>query len=284
MKRGTISLKSSRESYYKNHIKRNIDEPSKSFIINLDDVEVIDNNITLVHLVLYSDSFAYNEMMNISREFYKNNESNIKTIYYCYDSSLNVPYEYNENEMTLKFRGKETYLPGILNKTLDAFTFALRVFPNTRRIIRTNISTIINLKTMFNENIEECDYGGYFVGDLAWIDKYSGVVDRRWFGTTYAFGTCIILSRRVLEEMIRHRSKFRMDLIDDLSIGVWMKENMPDIPIWSSKYSKRLNPYSYDIDSVSSNSNMWFYAHRNKKNRPSDIKNMKVLVKYLTQI
>ena len=273
MKRA-FCLKSSRESYYRNHIKQDNIE-----IIKQDNIEIIDNNISIVHLVLYSNSSQYNEMMKITREFYKTNERNIKTIYYCYDLSLNVPYIYDESEMTLTFKGKETYTPGILNKTLDAFTFVLKAFPNVQRVIRSNVSTVIDLKNMFKENVEECDYGGYLVGDLNWLDRASGVVDRRWFGTTYAFGTCIILSRRVLEEIIRGRSKFRTDLIDDLSIGVWMKENMSNVSIWSSKYSKNLKTYdNYDISNISNIDSVWFYAHRNKRDRASDIENMKLLV------
>jgi len=282
MKRGTLSLKSSRDSYYKNQIKIDNTEIINQDIKDI--IKVIDENISIVNLVLYSERKEYNEMMKITREFYKNNESNdnIKTIYYWYDSSLNVPYVYDESEMTLKFKGKETYVPGILNKTLDAFTFVLKAFPNVQKIIRSNVSTVINLKNMFKENIEDCDYGGYLVGELNWLDRASGVIDRRWFGTTYAFGTCIILSRRVLDEMIKNRSKFRMDLIDDLSIGVWIRENMPDIPIWSSKYSKNLKTYeTYDISNISNIENMWFYAHRDKRNRASDIENMKLLVKCL---
>ena len=76
MKRGSFGLKSSRESFYRNQIKRDNVEVIKQ--------DVVDNNISFVHLVLYSDSKEYNKMMIITREFYKTNERNIKTIYYSY--------------------------------------------------------------------------------------------------------------------------------------------------------------------------------------------------------
>lgn len=217
--------------------------------------------VRTVHLVLFSNTFPYNEMLKITREWYRT-ISEVTTIYYCYDPSISKPYDYNETDMILKIRGSETYTPGILNKTLDAFAFVLAHFPYVQRVIRSNVSTILDLRKMAKECGPECVYGGYMVNKLAWLDPAGGVTDERWFGTRYASGTCIIMSRDLLLDMMRKREKFRTELIDDLSIGVWMKEHAPSVPIWSSQRSD------------------WFFRNR-KANRVDDINTMKELVKRL---
>lgn len=223
-----------------------------------------DSKVEIVHLVLFSDAFPYRQMMEITRPYYRTFQ-NVRTIYYCYDPKISCQFQYDAKEMILRIRGEETYVPGILNKTLDAIYFATEYFPAARTIVRSNASTVLNLSKMCEElNGSGCqiDYGGYGINELAWLDKAGGVIDETWFGTRYASGTCIILSMDLAYKMMKRRERFRKNLVDDLSIGVWMRENEPQVTIWSSKQTD------------------WFYRNR-KVNREDDLKEMKKIVETL---
>lgn len=219
----------------------------------------------VVHLVLFSDKSPYSDMMQITRELYRS-VPDVITIYYCYDPALRKPYDYNESEMTLRIRGSETYTPGILLKTLDAIQFVLHQFPLAELIVRSNASTVLDLRKMCQEcmNDPTLTYGGCWVNELAWLDPAGGVTDKRWWGTRYASGTCILMRRSFAEQLMIDRSKVRTDLVDDLSIGVWKREHAANVKVWKSPTGGK----------------DWFFRNR-QANRENDLVRIKQLVKQL---
>ena len=60
-----------------------------------------------MNLVLYSDDREYNEMKEITQEYY-NKFENVKTIYYKFDDKINEEYLIEGN--VLKIKGKEMKL------------------------------------------------------------------------------------------------------------------------------------------------------------------------------
>lgn len=219
---------------------------------------------TIVHLVLCSDRFPYRDMMNITKEWYATCRG-VTTLYYWYERNLPQRFVYEPDRMLLRIRGDETYVPGILMKTLDALEFVLSTFPGAQMIVRTNVSTIVDFPLLLQQlPLDSVRYGGYMINELAWLDPSGGVVDETWFGTRYASGTCIFMDRTLASDMTRRRHLFRTNLVDDLSIGVWMREHAPGIPIWSA-------------DPSAPN---WFYRHR-QDHREQDIERMQHLVRRL---
>ena len=215
----------------------------------------------IIHLVLFSPNFPYHDMMKITRSFYQQFQPWVTTIYYCFDPTLEQDHLWDSNEMILRLRGTETYVPGILLKTLLAIQFATTTFSEFDYIVRSNVSTIVDFRYLFLEMKEQSfEYGGYFINDLQWIDPAGGVVDETWFGTNYASGTCILIGRNLALKMVSDMNLFRTDLVDDLSIGVYMKEHCPHIPIWTC--SKKFP---------------WFYRNRQKK-RANDLETMQKII------
>lgn len=224
-------------------------------------------NGKIVHLVLFSDKSPYKDMMQITRDLYRS-VPDVTTIYYCYDPSLHKPYDYNPSAMTLHIRGNETYTPGILLKTLDAIQFVLNQFPKAELIVRSNASTVLDLRKMCQECVNDptLTYGGCWVNKLAWLDPPGGVKDKRWWGTRYASGTCILMRRSFAEQLVKDRSKIRSDLVDDLSIGVWTREHAVNVKVWESPTGGK----------------DWFFRNR-QANRQNDLVRMRQLVQQLSR-
>lgn len=74
------------------------------------------NNIKILHLVLYSDDIYYNQMYDITSKYYSKFK-NVKTVYYKFSNQTLL------NNDILTIEGTETYLPGILDKTIKAFNY-----------------------------------------------------------------------------------------------------------------------------------------------------------------
>jgi hypothetical protein len=127
--------------------------------------------------------------------------------------------------------GPETLL-NIMHKTIESIDYLFNALGcKYDYIVRTNISTIVNipkLKDYFNELPKKNVYTGGSILNLNWIDYNSGIVDDSLFGTEYAQGTCIILSKDVVEHMIKNKKNIRYDVVDDISFGVYVKNFLPD--------------------------------------------------------
>lgn len=139
----------------------------------------------ILHLVLYSSDKGgpYDKMKNITQPFY-DSFSNVTTVYYHYDPSLTQNAIYQNG--ILSIRGKETYQPGILDKTLFAFEYFRPHLDEYDYVIRSNISTVVRMDVLTEElNRNPVDYGCTlcFQGDLP-----------------YSSGTCIILSRYCIKK------------------------------------------------------------------------------------
>jgi hypothetical protein len=222
----------------------------------------------IFNLILYSPSDEFNKMKNILTEYIKT--TGIKYFFYCFDNT--IAGEYLIEDDVLKIKGIETYIPGILDKTVKA----IEIITNNLNykydyLLRSNISTIVNIKKL------ECylksnpvKYAGGFIYCLKWLDSHAGIFDNRYKGINFVSGTSIIISYDAVKLLISNKYKINKTIIDDVSIGLFFKENniMPKIIgdnnsfIWNNK---------------NDNQNAIFY--RNKRNdRLLDIYYMKLTV------
>ena len=75
----------------------------------------------VLHLVLDSDEEPYNSITNVTRVWYEHfKEQGVDTFFYRYSEDVSVLTIHAKESLVL-FPGKESYVPGILNKTMDAF-------------------------------------------------------------------------------------------------------------------------------------------------------------------
>lgn len=118
---------------------------------------------------------------------------------------------------------------------------------------------------------------------LEWLDNTSNIIDNRYFGTLYCSGTNIIFSYDVISHMINNKDKINYDVIDDISFGLYIKNNLPSIldNINKNKPSYYVCNKNININEIK---NKIFIRNRvNNYDRDNDIKNMKKIINQLNQ-
>ena len=258
---------------------RNIDVNNMKMIANnlkivhksSKETKINDNNPKILNLILYNIDDKFDQMKNILTEY--NKKHNINSYFYCYTSNISTPYEIVDD--VLYISGKETYIPGILEKTLDA----LEIFKNEDYdyVIRSNISTVINYEELFKYLQKgKFDYGGplYYVGN--YVDLQAGMTEEKnakYKNCHFVSGICIIFSKNAVKLLIDNKKDvLSYGLIDDVAIGVYLHDK--------NLIRKKLgnNTYSFD-NSVYKEG---YIAYRNKtEDRNVDIDNMKMIVSNL---
>jgi hypothetical protein len=217
---------------------------------------------TFLQLVLYSDDPSYNCMYNVTSEYYKQ-FTNVKTVYYAFSEHINDEYEFINDILYIK--GKETYVPGITEKTIKSIEY-FKDYPFDY-LVRSNISTIVNFDVL-NKNLRKkrIEYGGS-LNNLQWIDTASGIMDETYFGTVYVSGISIVLSKKAVNELLINKKYLNYNVIDDVCIGLLFKEHTHIVP--------------KETGIVSTNGifhkNTTFYRNRTE-NRESDCIQMKKII------
>lgn len=198
--------------------------------------------MNILNLVLFSDSShndeKYNEMYICLQQYYKlfeqRNDVNVKTIFFRYTDIPNISNlesEYDLDGDILYIKGKESFLPGVLEKTLKAFKYFENDLGKYDYVIRTNISTIVDFKLLVNElNKNPIKfYGGGNKRVLQWTG--GGIDDSTWFGTEYIEGTAIIFTTEAIKYIINNDHLIRKYIIDDVSFAILMREYRPDVKV-----------------------------------------------------
>lgn len=239
------------------------------------------SNISIINLVLYSNDNEYDKMYELTKKYYSK-FSNVKTIYYKFTNNERQINEYELQDDILHIKGKETYIPGILDKTIKAFQYVNNKY-TFDYMVRSNISTIVDfdLLTEYIQNTP-IQYGGglknIISGDKNHLDLENLV---------YASGTSIIFSRNTLKEFLNKKQFIRNDLIDDVSIGVLMRDHLLDVKqhfIPENRFIFIPNlkgDYEKIIDNIKNKSYI-FYRNR-QDDRNIDVKQMDIIIDYLSK-
>jgi len=250
---------------------------SKNYIESYDSYK----DIKILNLVLYSKGDSYDKMYNITKKFYSKFYPQVKTIYYLFDDSVTTP---TFKDDILLIPGKESYLPGILDKTIKAIELTKDI--DYDYLLRSNISTIVNFKMFLkyltiNRNI---DYGGSWM--LTHIrkgfrDPLNGINDDRYDGLNFISGTGIVMSKKAIRNLLENKNKIDYSIVDDVSIGNFFQNNTNIKPFSfdsTVSYEKDLtrDPNSIDL-------NIIFYRNRSL-DRKNDVKNMEVISNLLSSV
>ena len=187
-------------------------------------------------LIIYSTNVTngvedvYEKMARIQKSYIHNFPENV-TSYFVQMRENQLELVEIENDH-IYVKGAETLL-NIMYKTVEAMDYLLGqgVARDIDFILRTNISTIVNIPKLldfFQELPKENVYTGGSLLNLNWLDYNSGIRDSTFFGTEYAQGTCIILSKDVAQHITNNKANVRYDVVDDVSFGVYMKNFLPE--------------------------------------------------------
>jgi hypothetical protein len=247
----------------------------------------------IIILIIYSENETYLLMKSIIDQYYNRFKNN--NIYFYYT-------EYKEDQQDdtvlvdniIYVKGKEAYI-NILYKTVKAFEFINKLHDDYDFLIRTNISTIIdinNLISFLNLIPSNNIYAGGLIINLNWLDPHSGIVDNSLLGLKYIQGTSIILSKNIIDSMIINLDKFKYNLVDDVAIGLYIRENHNNILEDTHnliKYNAKIyycaTDYIHNIIDVMNciSDNIIFYRHHTE-NRQTDICKMKLISESLINI
>lgn len=221
--------------------------------------------IRILHLVLYSNDKHYDCMQKITCKYY-NRFPNVTTIYYKYNPILTTNYSLNTN--ILEIKGNETYIPGILDKTLDAIKYFKN--DNYDYIVRSNISTIINFN-LLNDNLNNIFYGGGLLNSLNEQLKNTNITPKP--NSMYVSGTAIIFSNECVKLLLSNESLLNKTLVDDLAIGL-LFHDLDIIPTCINNFI-----FVDDVNNIDTSKNIFYRNRSNDRNK--DCENMDAIIKKL---
>jgi hypothetical protein len=216
-------------------------------------------------------------MYDLTKKYYSK-FSNVKTIYYRFDENIINEYELNDDILLIK--GKETYIPGILEKTVSAFKYIENHY-KFDYMIRSNISTIVDFDLLI-EYLQgtPVQYGGGLKNIISGDKNHPDLEN-----LVYASGTSILFSKSVLKEFLNKKQHIRKDLIDDVSIGLLMRDHLPNInqhyiPENRFLFIPDVNGDSSKIIDVIRDKSYIFYRNR-QPDRKTDVTQMEIIIDYL---
>ena len=225
---------------------------------NIPSIIIKNNSIKILNLILYSNNSHYENMKNILMPYLKYIKSilNFDFYFYCYDP--NIKEDFIIKDHVLYIKGKETYIPGILEKTIRSFEIFKDV--NYDYLVRTNISSIVDFKLLsVYLKINDIQYGGSKI----WVEPND---------TKFVSGTCIVIRKDLVLRLLKDKNKINYKIIDDLSLGIYvykvLKINMVGFGI------------IYNTDKIQ-NKLIVYRNHRGVNKRTEDLVAMKKLISQL---
>jgi hypothetical protein len=228
-------------------------------------------------LLIHSSNSIYNEMFSIQKQYVHTTEE-IDTFFIVMRENQKNLVE-QENDI-IYIKGKEHVL-NVLYKTITALEYLFQK-KDYDFIIRSNISTIIHIPNLLQYlKMIPTNYiytSSNFL-NIKWLDRQAGIHNTSLFGTIYASGISITLSKDTTQFLIKNKNKLRHDIVDDVSIGLFFKTYSPNILKKGQKYmSKEL--YTNKV-TKNTNINNYIFIRNKSSNRMVDIQIMKLIVKKL---
>jgi len=141
------------------------------------------------------------------------------------DGPLSDTVEFDRDTMTIYVKGDENYIPGILNKTVEAIR---AIGLEYDFVWRTNLSSVLDfdglLRYCRGQNshsggggLRQVFYAGYT--GLADVATNKGIDSN----IRFASGSGFLLSREAVQYLIDNEAMLRRDLIDDVAIGALLE-------------------------------------------------------------
>jgi hypothetical protein len=177
----------------------------------------------IVILILANDSGHYIECQKLWRS-YMNSHANIKSYFIKLDPQITTDILVNNN--TIFIKGNESIIPGCLIKTIESIKYLLEN-EEFDFIFRTNMSSVVHLNKFYNLlNNYEKDCSGVI-----------GIHDN----IKFASGAGMLFSRNLCYHLINNKLSLNYNLIDDLSIGLFLQNsNIQIFPL------TRFEVYNYE--------------------------------------
>ena len=168
-------------------------------------------NIDIVMLVIASRSDIYDQMINkywcYLIKYIKENNYSIK-IYLLFGNNVKTDDLNLNDDDKLILNTPESYMPGILIKTIESFKIINNLY-DYKHIIRTNLSSFFIVENILkiSENLNDNNiYAGV-----------NGIQPAQ--NIPFVSGSGFWLSRDIVNIILNNKNKLNKNLVDDVSIG-----------------------------------------------------------------
>lgn len=183
-------------------------------------------------LVIASRSEIYDKIINYYWikfiKFINKINNNIK-IYLVFGNDVNIDdFSIIKNNIIVA-NMKETYIPGILEKTVFGFEY-IEDNMEYDYIFRTNLSSFI-VHNNFQKFIEKLPNDNCYSGCKMILSKndqyYKFIEDKdKEKEITYVSGAGIVFSKDIIKYIIANSNKLNKKVIDDVALGILLKERV----------------------------------------------------------
>lgn len=191
--------------------------------------------MNILNLIIQNSKIPiYKSFYDILSPHYTKYSDFVDTYFIEFDDSIATNYIIKKDILLIK--GCESFVPGLLWKTIDALQILINSPHHYDYIVRSNVSTVINFDVLKKKLFNNPQYFGGKVFNLNMLDPNYGIVDNRYFGIDFAQGTLIGFSSMLCDALLKKRFNLNFDLVDDVSIGVFVFENFPNIKCEEFKY------------------------------------------------
>ena len=221
----------------------------------------------------------YLKIIELQKEYmksYKSSNNNITFYFYCYKEDLQEECMIEDDMIYIK--GTETYVPGILEKTIKVFEITKNMEYDF--LLRSNISTVIDyskLNDILYKIPDDVIYAGGSCRLLTWLDPDYGI--HKIYNIPFILGTSIILKREGVHKLINNKNVLSETIIDDVAIGLFFK-HFGDKPYGFDSY------YRYNLSCMTND--VIFYRNRisyenYKVDKSVEIANMTNIIKQIME-
>lgn len=162
----------------------------------------------IVNLVIYTHLSDHERMMR--RELERLTHPDVKRMFISLSPDCGAVHE---RDGTLCVPGTESFIPGILHKTIEALSFCSRTL-TFDFLVRSNVSTVIDFQKML-EILPRPSESVIYASTYVWEPD---VPER-----AYASGTNIVMSSSAVAYVLSERHELRMDIIDDVALGMLLR-------------------------------------------------------------
>jgi hypothetical protein len=240
--------------------------------------------MNILILIIYSNSEIYNQMLEIQRLYINKNNNNIETYFITYDEQQLEDVKISNDIIYVK--GKETYI-NILHKTIQSIDFLYnKLNKKYDFVVRTNMSTIINLDNLYNyigmlpkNNV----YTGGKIETLTWqLAPYAISAEKQsnrndFYGLKYIQGDSIIISSDIIQNLLSIKDSIEYDIVDDVKLGLLIRENFSDV--YNNIHNICLPKLSHNCFTDDS-----IFLYNKTNNRLLDVNNMRNIIQKFTNI
>ena len=233
-------------------------------------------------LISFNDSSpeSANKMLEVQRKYH--NKYNDVTTYF-------IEFRNQQNDIEIEndfiyIKGVEHIL-NILDKTIKAVEYLINNNFMFDFLIRTNISTMINIPLLIsycNNLPKENIYTGGNIEKLQWLDHKAGIINEDLHGTIYVQGNGIILSYDVINHIILNKHNLNYNIVDDVTLGSYINKYKPNTNIHKFKCPHFDCKYELN-NNININNYILFRnrIHAYSENRNIDIQNMNYIYNHI---